>query len=738
MIEEMNQYLRKKLKDQSLTIESMDENDVWREYITIDNILYYINECNGKLSLIPFKYISNNQEVVKEFIIKNHKSKTFLLDFGLERFNRQYRKQIIDYYFKNIYPEYFVLYLDSENQYNNSKYIFQYVPKELLLEIPEEYKDKDFYSEFCEKIEINEEMKKEYRNQEIYNALFALHNNIKEIPKEFINESLFDYYIDDLIKKGKTKSFKMSIIPKEFRNQKIYNFAFYICFNRNIKKIPMKFRTKRMYAAYLEQEIDINLVPKNYLNQRACNKYYLHTLDLENIPNKFVNQELYDYFYKFSTEMPSDKIKMIPPEYRTKKMFYNIDIIENCLELVPDEFITQDLYDYYFKKSSSENFDINIIPKEFWTQEMYNKYYLCHRESLKMIPQQFANEKLWIFMFKNTDDFYFNQLPDEFLTKQMCKIYFLIRKDLSGIPESFINEELFEFYFHETEDLEAIPLEYITDEMKEKVMQKNDEYFNKSSKNFKERIILYEFKKNITKGITKSEIQGKYNLSPLAIDSVIKTFDPSLQEQINGVLNKNINEYIKTCIEEAGIIEEIVLSLGKLDKRLTTEQKIKFLCLIENSGITKSAKQIYTVISNPENGVSKKYSSLIFFCKRFLGFKNVAARKNYKNKLHIDGIDMNIYTSKWLMDFDVEKQFHPKKTQPSKFSYINDNNEIIEIDETTAQNIISRLKENHIPTKNCVVNEAFKRYAFNDLDNFINELNSISITPSEKTKQKKL
>ena len=713
------------------------------------NHLFMLSES---IKGIPEKYI--NSELFNYYADRKNKTGQYA-SFSIEIIPEEYRTQ--EMYRMAMYVQ--------------PKKYFSIVPRHLLTQ-----GICDIYFHHTYNLE---DIPEEFINQNMCNIYFKKTQNIESIPKEYINPGLFEYYIHN------SNNPEINVVPEEYRTQEIYEYLLLkgilnindipeqklnqnmcnISFNKthNLKEIPGIFINQQLFDYYFNKIkrrpklFDIEIIPHQFRTQEMYNIYFLSTLSLRKIPTNFLNQELFNYYFSYSQNF---RINLVPKEFRTQEMYishfnntFSLDDIPedyinqnmcnryfnktHIFKKIPAKFVNQQLFDYYFNriKRNPKLFDIEIIPHQFRTQEMCNIYYLYNQNKIKSIPEENINEELISYVASNDSNFNLKSIPDNLLTQQMCNVYLTIRKNLADIPEQFINNDLFYHYFSTAHDLEAISLDNISDEMINILFEIDQNFFEKLSKNSKEKIIMYELKKMTTIGGTKEQIQMKYNISSSVIDLVIEKCDQQLKEKIEKILKRNSNIYIISCIEGAEILENIIISLGNIEQELTKEQKIKFAYLLGTSKINRSVSQIYSFITRPTNNYSEKYPNIISFCKYQLGYKYKEMERKSEIELCDDELYMARNASKWLRTFDIEKQFHPKNGFIPKIFYPNAQGKSTEIDEQTAQIIINTLRERNIPIRNCIVKEAFRRYALNELYDFIDEINEIDITRKDEIRR---
>ncbi len=187
------------------------------------------------------------------------------------------------------------------------------------------------------------------------------------------------------------------------------------------------------------------------------------------------------------------------------------------------------------------------------------------------------------------------------------------------------------------------------------------------------------------------------------------------------VNKEEMEEYIK-------IFSDIILSLGDLQfKKINKEQKIKFVSLAYMTGVYDYMEDVYIYIQYNKNSYEDKgkiYRVLHFlshFCLQNMNNNDISFPYKTKCIKRVRNYAAN-YGVKWLNMYDIEKEFKPNATDMTRsFSFVNEDGEIVSIDKNLASDILNILESAGIPIFHCIVKEAFKAYANENLNEFIME-----------------
>lgn len=187
-------------------------------------------------------------------------------------------------------------------------------------------------------------------------------------------------------------------------------------------------------------------------------------------------------------------------------------------------------------------------------------------------------------------------------------------------------------------------------------------------------------------------------------------------------------------LEDINTLNEIIdfTGIDPQATKITNEQKIKFSYLAYETGIYYRFPDIFRVVA--KQPIKKEYMKAVIFLKN-CGFK----KKYYsgvKDAVIQDGHKAR-YGASWLMDYDVNLDF-PISAQGKETvrKILVGENEYVTIDKTLASGIVDYLEERQVPIINCIVLEAFRKYAKGTLDEFINEFGSEEFTSFNKGKVK--
>lgn len=396
--------------------------------------------------------------------------------------------------------------------------------------------------------------------------------------------------------------------------------------------------------------------------------------------------------------------------------------IENLPENIQDEFLLKLLLTYYYRNSNN----LEVIPERHRTVEMCVDYFLRARDislipenkrdkvfneilsktnNLSLIPIEYRTKKMYEYWFHQTHDI--TMIPEEYITLDMVKTYYKSH-DLKCIPEKF-RQEIIEMEFIENGDIEKIPIEY--------------------------RNAIYQNIKDLLSDIlyTKEQILQKYNLNNSQFEKILhyaKKESPELYEEINKILEENAKNYVINMNNFTEYLNELVKNL-KLNskKELTRDEKIIFTYNFYMQTPPRTLETIWQWISRYPKGKEE----LILFFRKQLKFKNSNDILNYE-VLSDKEKELQQLPS-WIKSYNIEKKMGPDE-RPATLGFINNKNEQIIVTKEEVKLILHILKQNNIPIKNCIVNEAIRQYAIGDLNEFIESLplNTIIEKETKKTK----
>ena len=730
MYQELIDYYQDALKNKTLTLKQIQQIEEAKEYLP-KLVLFYINECNGILNDVPLHLIDT--KVLKEYIKKNIMSETFLYTMPLDNFPKQLTMRILYHYF---------IVHTNNNTFDIKMFPDKYQKQGLISMFSEKLKWEKYYQKFrmIKKIPPN------YRTKEMCLDFFNRTSILYDIPIQFITKEMAKKHLDDRQNLGG--------IPPEFLDQemceKYYNLT------GKIHQIPEQFITEKMAQEYFKNTKDVKSIPKKYQTQEMYDEYYQNTNDLNSVPDEYKTAQMcLDYFEK------NCWLTKIPERFITQKMVQEYIERRCSLSDIPQKFFTQVLCDYYF--DNGYNPRIEEIPEQFRSPEICIKYMQIIEKRLetfskanrkkflkrefKAIPLICRNQSIWDIYYRITNDFadiprenitsemcndYFQkhqslkEIPEEFITKKMCDHYFKKYHNLEGMPEEYITKEMAKEYATQSKSIINVPIEYLDDEIIDIVKESNKNFFNEITTNTKRQIIEKELYHMIKNGGTKKMLVQKYNTTEKFIDSVmeqIKDKDHNTYMIIKQFFEHNSNQYIHSCIKEAAIINEIIKSLGPINKKLTNEQKIFFAYQINRACLKRKISEVYSFISKFKS-LSEEFSQVIDFCQKQLFYRYVEMQKEGEILLYNEEKYQLKKGNNWLQPYKIVEQFETKDGKKITNQIRNTNGEIVEIDETIASKIITYLITNQVPVVNCIVNEAIRKYVSGELEEFVIKLTS--------------
>lgn len=179
---------------------------------------------------------------------------------------------------------------------------------------------------------------------------------------------------------------------------------------------------------------------------------------------------------------------------------------------------------------------------------------------------------------------------------------------------------------------------------------------------------------------------------------------------------------------DATILSTIIANNYK--KKLGEKEKIKFSqmyhgifgdtkivnilgdCLVDDD----QKQTIYRFICC--NGLTKKARYLLQENGRHAFYSTNISDKAF------EGILKNYDDNNWLEEYDVEKQFDVSNARkmPIIFNYLKKDGSAVTINKECAKAIKSKLEENGIYPSRCVVEGAFRHFAYDTLDDYIKEI----------------
>ena len=561
----------------------------------------------------------------------------------------------------------------------------------------------------------------------VFDFIFNKTYNLSSIPKEYRTKQMCESYFE--YNKNNVLHFNIGLIPEELVTLEMCRVALQANIN-NFQFIPSKFLTKKDYIIYFTQTHDIEAIPKEYqletcrsffqeqinkgnpifliiiyipkeYREVLINEYYEETKDITKIPKEYRTQKMYDEYYEETKD-----ITKIPEKYITEKMCDEYFDKTKNITKIPVEYRTQKMYDEYCKETK----DITKIPKEYRTKQMCESYFENVKNNnlnfdITSIPKQYRTKEMYEYWFYQTHDI--NMIPEEYITLDMIKIYYK-NHDLKCIPEKF-RQTLIEMEFIETGDIEKIPIEY-----RKVIYQNIIDLLND---------ILY----------TKEQILRKFNLNNSEFEKLLYFAEkeyPEMYEEINKILEENAKNYVINMNNRTKYLNELVKNL-KLNskKELTRDEKIIFTYNFYIQTPSRTLETIWQWISRYPKGKEE----LILFFRKQLKFKNSNDILNYEvlsdKEKELQQLPL------WIKSYNIEKKMGPDE-RPATLGFTNSRNEQIIVTKEEVKLILHILKQNNIPIKNCIVNEAIRQYAIGDLNEFIESLplNTIIEKETKKTK----
>jgi len=178
--------------------------------------------------------------------------------------------------------------------------------------------------------------------------------------------------------------------------------------------------------------------------------------------------------------------------------------------------------------------------------------------------------------------------------------------------------------------------------------------------------------------------------------------------------------------ENIAKVEGILGSLGNIERSiLSNAQKIQFAYLIQE--VNFPLRELFNYVN--ETNQCKKHLMFVAFCEYQLKYKYEPTEKP-KSRVCIPK-----EKCEWLRPFDLNTKFTDKNGQAVKCYYMNKEGTQVEVTAKEAIEVINALRENQIPDTTCIVNEAIRRYALNELDVFVEQLTSGNYLSIEEAKK---
>ena len=538
----------------------------------------------------------------------------------------------------------------------------------------------------------------------VFDFIFNKTYNLSSIPKEYRTKQMCESYFE--YNKNNVLHFNIGLIPEELVTLEMCRVALQANIN-NFQFIPSKFLTKKDYIIYFTQTHDIEAIPKEY-QLETCRIFFQEQINKGNpifliiiyIPKEYREVLINEYYEE------TKDITKIPKEYRTQKMYDEYYEETKDITKIPEKYITEKMCDKYYEETK----DITKIPKEYRTKQMCESYFENVKNNnlnfdITSIPKQYRTKEMYEYWFYQTHDI--TMIPEEYITLDMIKIYYK-NHDLKCIPEKF-RQTLIEMEFIETGDIEKIPIEY-----RKVIYQNIIDLLND---------ILY----------TKEQILRKFNLNNSEFEKLLYFAEkeyPKMYEEINKILEENAKNYVINMNNRTKYLNELVKNL-KLNskKELTRDEKIIFTYNFYIQTPSRTLETIWQWISRYPKGKEE----LILFFRKQLKFKNSNDILNYEvlsdKEKELQQLPL------WIKSYNIEKKMGPDE-RPATLGFTNSRNEQIIVTKEEVKLILHILKQNNIPIKNCIVNEAIRQYAIGDLNEFIESLplNTIIEKETKKTK----
>lgn len=491
---------------------------------------------------------------------------------------------------------------------------------------------------------------------------------------------------------------------------------------------------ERCYYDLVKNGGELSDVPTKYITLEMCYEYLKRTRNLDGIPKEFLIKLYAVLFCK------NQDIKQIPKRVQTKQ-FWVV-----WFKLRQKIFLTQEICNTYFEHTG----DIDSIPIYYRTQEMYNKYFE-HTGDIYSVPLDYITQEMCDKYFEHTVDI--KPIPDKYKTKEMCDEYFEKTGDVKPIPDKYKTQEMWDKYFNFYYNLHYIPEQFISFEMCQKSFERYhnlyeipDNYRELVSEDYFVRTgnledIPKEYRINIAKNIltilenvmfTKTQLLKNFNWSDIQFDSIMKIISEDSSEiylAIQNILNNNMKNYIFNTKARVEFLNDLVTSMNlKKQNELTKDQKILFTYQLFSQKPYRSLDVIWDWI----NRYPQKNKQLINFFRWHLKYKTAFDMSNYE-VLSKKEQEME-HLPNWIKTYNLNKSME-SDDRPLSLFFVHDGETIV-INKDDVKNVLSTLKENDVPTKNCIVNEAIKYYSYGALDEFIENLQLSSVV-NEKAENKK-
>ena len=618
-------------------------------------------------------------------------------------------------------------------------------------EIPILFQNQEFFdlyfNQYCDITQVP----KKFQTQEMANKEFEIYQDIKRIPRQFQTQEMsnVDFAVHQDIKR----------IPGQFQTQEMADIDFKE--HHDIKRIFYKFQTQEMANIDFTEHQNILRIPYEFQDQEMADIDFMMHQDIERIPYKFQTQEMANIYFlktcgesyvpeRFLAKLDRAKIRILK-EIQTQEMANNDFEIHQDITRILRKFQTQEMAD----KDFSIYYDVTRFSKRLQTEEMFVMDFKIH-QNLTRIPREFQTQEMADKDFEEHQDI--TRIPREFQTQEMSDKDFMVHQDIRRISKKYQTLEMLSLYkenakdnsnfiseilvsdsplisavsyFFKTFDLDKIPNTIKDSEFYNIVVErvKKDEnsqnIYKKLNDDLKYMVLKSELINLVETGGTKEEIEEKYNIS--SIDWVINRLekdDPDLFKKVKKLFEENANTWFQTMLVDIINLRTIIQNLGDLNpNKLTPEQKINFAYNLSKAGTHHSLAEINEFLERYPMYGDEDFTSVQSFFRHHLNFKYKKMAKSDEVALYDNEKYLAQNGQNWLRKFDLNETFKVKDGKPiATLKYLTPDGEALELTIDKANEILDYLKENEVPLRSCIVNEAFRRYARGELDNFINEL----------------
>lgn len=490
------------------------------------------------------------------------------------------------------------------------------------------------------------------------------------------------FYYDQMIKGG-----KLDDIPKEYQG-KVF---------------------QKLLCDYVKKTRDISLIPEEYRTLELCEIYFYYSHKLDGIPEEYRMQVCENYYFK------NGSIMSIPEDYRSLKICIAYFGQTHDIFKIPERF-REDVYTDYF----NEHHDIRLIPETYRTEKICDSYFNLFNSNEKadkdilsiypngfdlgLVPEKYRTEEMCLYHFRHTYDI--SLIPKRFITLEMAQRYFDLKHNIDDVPEKFKGQVCMS-YFIKTGDLTNIP----------------DKYIN---------AILNDLLNMLTNASTKENILNEFNLNEKQFEDIMefaRSENPELYKSITDILEKNSDDYVDITNERVKFLNDVVSGMYSA-KELTKDQKIYFTYHFYAHKPERSLETIWNWMMR----YPKDNKKLILFFRRFLKFKTTNDMANYE-VLSLKEQEREKLPS-WIRDYNLESKMGQDE-RPVTIHFMRDGEDVV-INKEEVVLILTILRKNEVPIKNCIVSEAIRQYAVGDLNEFIEGLQeSFNVKKKGKVNSKK-